>query len=598
MEFSSPFRIGITPVSLLVSEKIFEKRTLYEDIAQYLHRRKIKAIEFRKGVSALELNVFVTKIVLPSIDLMKEGGLSAILKSKGVANISVEELDYYVLLKAGGIADEERKDIWAYLLDKAVKDDNQVEIDEFSDNFSVILNKFKSEDFLKNDDLIKAINNFFGYLSRKKSPKLGECSKESLKIVLRTKSIASGENLERIKEIVKHLNENDVCGVLLDELLTNENFDIQGLQLFSMLVGERQHQTIAASLKEKAHRDSRLDAKSIRRIKDLFSGITNPLVSAIYRQALSAIIEKAAGEQGMAIDRNKLYVNYRFMLLNLLEWENTKSEFKQIAEKIINELEKVISDKDAEFIESLLKTLKGKEPFSSGQEQFLQDLHNKIVSFLEEKLLSDARDLRVFDAFLYKSTLSKDSYFEKIFSENGLNTNILRLFLKFFPKEVDELCIRIGAKQNDPILLRKIVENLKNIDLLENNTILTYIFRFANQFLKTEILKVMQNLSHQDEDFLMSILDKEDIFLRKQALTLLAKNTSSCSRAIKALLFINNFLGFNNKIIEENIKIITECDIKEASEYLVKFSKIKVFWKSALKKAAIRTLARWHDRRD
>ena len=53
-----------------------------------------------------------------------------------------------------------------------------------------------------------------------------------------------------------------------------------------------------------------------------------------------------------------------------------------------------------------------------------------------------------------------------------------------------------------------------------------------------------------------------------------------------------------NKIIEENINIIAECEIKAAGDYLEKFSKIKVFWKKDLKKAAIKALARWHDRKD
>jgi hypothetical protein len=280
------------------------------------------------------------------------------------------------------------------------------------------------------------------------------------------------------------------------------------------------------------------------------------------------------------------------LLLNLLEWADAEGEFNQLAEKIINELTRVIPDKDAEFIECLIKALEGEKHSLSGQAQLADDLHNKVVNFLEEKLLLEGDDLRSFDAFLSKSSFDTDFYFDKIFSENGLNVNVLRLFLKFFPKEVVELCTRIGAKQDSTVFLRKIVESLKNIDTLEAGTILIYIFGFANQFLKTEILKIMQNLSYPNEDFLLSILSKEDVFLRTQALILLAKNVSSRAKALKALLFINNFCGFNNKIIEENINIVAECNIKEARDYLTKFSEIKVFWKKNLKKAAIKALAK------
>jgi hypothetical protein len=386
--------------------------------------------------------------------------------------------------------------------------------------------------------------------------------------------------------------------VLVDELLTNENLDIQSMQLFSMLVGEKQHQTIAASLKEKVNRDSRLDAKTIRRIKDLFSGMTNPHICAIYRKALSAVIENAVGEEGMTLDRNKLYRNYRFMLLNLFGWPNTENEFTQIAEKIINELPKVMIDKDAEFIEDLLKILEAKKHSLSGQEQLAQDLYSKTVIFLEEKILQETDDLKSFDVFLHKSSFDKDFYYDKIFSESGINANVLRLFMKFFPKEDVELCNRIGSRQSDPVFLKKIVDNLKSIDTPGANAVLMFIFKFANQFLKAEILKIMQTLSYLDEDFLMSILNKEDVFLRKQALVLLAKSDVSCIKAIKALLLLDNFFGIKNKIIEQNINIISECNIKEATGYLEKFSKIKVFWKKDLKSAAIRALARWHDRKN
>jgi len=73
LELHSSFRIGVAPFSLSVSEKTFEKQTLYEDLAQYLHRRKLMAIEFKKGISVSELSIFITKIALPPIDLIKEG---------------------------------------------------------------------------------------------------------------------------------------------------------------------------------------------------------------------------------------------------------------------------------------------------------------------------------------------------------------------------------------------------------------------------------------------------------------------------------------------------------------------------------------------
>ncbi len=581
-----------------ISEKIFEKQTLYEDLAQYFHRRKVKAIEFRKGISISELNIFITKVSLSPLDLIKEGGIPFILKKESAAHILVEELDYYSLLKTGGLADDERKDVWAYLLNKAISENNQKDIEEFSNNFGSILEKLKSDDLLQNNELMKAFNVFFDYLDKERNPKVRECRKEALKVILRSKAKASKDNIERIKEIVKHLDENDVCNILFNELLTNEKFDMQSMLLFSVLTGKEQHQTIAASLKEKIGKDLRVDAKTIRKIKDLFSGIPNPVVSAIYRKALSAVIEKASGEEGIVLDRDKLYRNYRFMLLNLLELQNTENEFTQIAEKIINELPKVVNSKDIEFIESLLKLLEIQKHYFPGDEQLVPGLYLKVVTLLEEKVLEEKNDFKYFDVFLHKSAFNKDTYFDKIFSESSLNPNTLRLFLHFFPKDTDELCIKIGKQADSPIFLKKIIDNLRGIDLPETNAILIYIFKFANQFLKAEILKTMQSLSHLNENFLMSILEKEDIFLRKQVLLLLARNVHYRTKALETLFSINNFFGLKNKIIEQNINIVSDCDIKETRIYLERFSKIKVFWKKNLKKAAIKALTNLYDRKN
>jgi hypothetical protein len=186
----------------------------------------IKSIEIREGITLEELVNFIILVSLPPKEIWKEGGIKNLLKNKGLVHISIEELDYSPFLKGEG---EEVKDIWVYWFKKATEKDNLLEIEEFIKNFEEILNKFKIRDFLENNELRENLFNFFSYLKEKNREKLDYCLKIFLKFILKEKD----ENSLKLKNLtfLKELEDEKLAEVILEEISTNEDFDVVSFSL-------------------------------------------------------------------------------------------------------------------------------------------------------------------------------------------------------------------------------------------------------------------------------------------------------------------------------------------------------------------------------
>ena len=117
----SPLSVGFTPRSLFADGRFWEGEKTFRELGMLFHLRKIKSLEIRPGITIDELMRFSTKVTLPLSDFVKLGGAGEILKKEKILHISVEELDYKELLKGTG---EEIKDIWPYLLQEAVDEND------------------------------------------------------------------------------------------------------------------------------------------------------------------------------------------------------------------------------------------------------------------------------------------------------------------------------------------------------------------------------------------------------------------------------------------------------------------------------------------
>jgi hypothetical protein len=143
----------------------------------------------------------------------------------------------------------------------------------------------------------------------------------------------------------------------------------------------------------------------------------------------------------------------------------------------------------------------------------------------------------------------------------------------------------------DAEFLRNILESLKHTDSLLTLNILKYIFSFSDGLIKIEALKAMQTISYIDKEFIFNLINKGDIFSKKEALLVLEKDIAAKENALKTMLDIPNPFGLRNRLLLQNLRVIDELSPKEATPYLYVLSR-KGFFSGPVKRYAQEILRR------
>ena len=177
-----------------------------------------------------------------------------------------------------------------------------------------------------------------------------------------------------------------------------------------------------------------------------------------------------------------------------------------------------------------------------------------------------------------------------MFQEDKVSAYGLKLFLKFFPMELNVFYSAVEAKAHDLGYLERIVKIIASLDSNLSRVILKQIYSFSNELIKAEILKVTDGLSILDKEFLLERLKENSRALKKEALRVLSKDNESGKAGVAVLLGIRSPWGSKNKLILENMAIIEELNLKECSSYLEPFTKMNLFWHAPLKNKALSML--------
>jgi len=596
--FLNPIKIDITSKSLFIDGRYWEKERLYVDLASMFHLRKIKSIEFKEGLSLQELIDFLSSIALPIREIIKQGGIKYILDVGKTAHVNIQELDYSKLLQGEG---EEVKDIWGYLFKEALEDKDLEKINKLADNFEEIMGKFKVMHLLEDEELRTDTYNFLEYLKTKEKDKFYSCTKGLLKLALRDKNISQGIPLDKLKIFFKDLNKDDLSQTLLDEILENKSFNYLSLTLFSKLFDEDAHKQIAPLLEEKIKSAESLktDPGVRKKVKELFSTPESSSISALYRQALNELLEADVLEGSFSLDRNLVHINYYFLLINLLVAEKDKQNLSLISERLLPECNKIIEEKNLENLKLLLEALDKKIKEDAAFGSVLEKLEERVSNFIENMVFEKEilGDLKYFIDKLKKSSLGFDFYINKIFDEGRVNPYVLTLLLKFFPQNLPHIYEDLEKKHSDIDFTAKVVRSLAETDSPLSLEILKHIFYSSNNIIKIEVLRATPGLAKYEE-FLLSILKSEDVFLRKEALSILAKDETNKKQALEEVLCALSPWGKKNKVIIENIMLVEELELKEAAPYLASLSKRRFFWNRNVRKKALEVLKKWHGRED
>jgi len=595
----NPIKVGIAPESLFIDGKFYNKTQLHVELAVFFHIRKIKSIEIRKGVTVDELIIFLSSLALAPKEILKRGGVGNILAKEKNMHCLVEDLDYSQLLRGSG---EETKDIWTYMFGEAAEKKDEETIKQCVDNFGSVVGNFKAKDLAEDEDLRKNICSFLACLKDEKKDKFDKCSKDMFKAVMKHKGAIPAENVEKIKAFFKDVNEEQFADLLLDDLVKDDNFDTLSLQLFSKLTGEERQKNISLSLLNRVTATDPLkdNPRAAKKVRDLLSSSDSQVLSDGYRNILASLLKNISFEKGVFFDRSRLYLNYRYILLDLLDEERDEGKLALIITKLLGEWGNIVNDLDARFLRCLCDITKRIKKENTQTTALFEGLDKRISEFIEHLLWEERSlpDMEYLIEYLDKSSSKVDFYLNKIFVEERLSPAVLKLFFKSFPGQKQAFYKQLEIRRQDMDFFIRMINNLKRIDPKQALEALTYIYSFSNEMIRIEVLKVMQGLPEASFGFIILVLKKGDALVKKEALGIAAKDLQLRKEAVNALLAISSPLGLKNKLLLENMGLIDEAGFKEAADYLYFLKNKRYFWNRDIRKKADEILRNWNARKD
>jgi len=590
--FLNPIKVNVSPEALFSEGKEIKKVAFSAELAKILHQRKVKSIEFRSGLTVNETADFLAILSMQPKEILKKGGLSYLLSGSGIRSISAEDLDYSGLLGTQGV---EAKNIWLYLFKDTVENNDALKINELANNFSKSINNLSVKQVIDDDKLRENLRNFLRYLKETNNENFSRCSHELASLIVTSGVKFSAEEINKLKEVFNDLDNNDFSDIFLSQLSSDSNLSSLSLGLFSRLAGEDRAGNIASGLADKFGAKGGLQNKTAlaKKIKDLLSDPDTTNISSVYRVALSALVKNISPEGKISFDRGSWRENYRMILLNFFLQENNPGELNLILGRLNNELESIAQEKDYNFLKHLLSVLKQKK--ADLPPDLFEGIEKEITRIVEDNIwrLDNSECLGELVDSLERVYPEADFYLNKIFQEKIVSRYGLKLFLKFFPSQVNIFCDRLKETRSDLEFLSQMIKAIGEIDLPVSLVVLKEIFLFGNELVRLEALKAMRQSSEFDPGFVFPLLKEKSRILRKAALEILLREGASKQKALDELLGVRSLWGMNNQLMLDNIMIIEELNIREAVGYLIYFSKKGFFWNRKLKVKALTLLKEW-----
>lgn len=591
----SPIKIGFTPNSIFFDNQNWEEEKTFKEIAKTFHFRKVKNLEIEKGLTRQELIAFISRIILPPTDIYKEGGLQRMLKEGNIRHLSVEELDYSQLLMGEG---EEVKDVWTYLLDDAIEKQDDQRMDQVAESFEKIATQLDPEDFAENEELHVNVGKLMRYMKRTQDERFHSCAKVLVKSFVKNKKVPQESKMDKLRIVFADIGEEDFASALWEEIATDASFDALSFSLFSKLTEKDKQERIAEKLKEEVIKDDdAISSAELReKVKELLSGTSSPYVSEIYRETLNSLLRDISIQREMQLDRNLLMKNYRYALLNLFVAETDHETKKILLTRILEEWDDIKETGDFEYLKNLASLLR-KENGGFSSETIAIKTNKLIADFIENAVLR-GQTSPYFDIFLdniEQSSLGVNAYLQRIFSGNKITPYVFQFFFKFFSDSMVYFLINLEEKSPDQKFLERVTESLRLIDTPLSLEVMKAIFPLGNNFLKIKVLRAMQQLSTQDAEFLMPILQKGSYALKKEALIILVKHEETRKQSLDTFFSISSPYGLKNKLLRKHIQIVGEAVIKEARDHLFALSQKKDIWNRKIREEAGKVLEKLDD---
>ncbi len=591
----SPLSVGFTPRSLFADGRFWEGEKTFRELGMLFHLRKIKTLEIRPGVTIDELMRFSTQLTLPLGEFVKLGGAGEILKKGKILHVSVEELDYKELLEGNG---EEIKDIWPYLLQEAVDENDAEKIIDIAESFDRVVDKLNTADLVVDENMNRNFSRFFAYLKENNATKYRSCAKNLIKSFVTDKNVNLHSKLDNLKLLITDLKEEDLASTLWEEIISDESFDSLSFSIFSKLLETDRHKGISASLRQLFQTDNPLNRRPEveEKVKALLSGTSGQFISEIYRQTLRSLLKDIHFDKKIVFDHEQLAVNYRYILLNVLARETDVSRMAAPAERLLGMWDEIAGRGDFEFLSMLQEVLLSKRAAGPKAPALLKV--EEALGECVERAVLDEEASPYFDQLisgLSESRFGLDVHLQKIFSENRITPFILRAYYRFFKERMDTLTSRLKEKRQDRPFLDRIILASKAIDSSLSQTILKAVYGVGDESVRDEALKAMGCLSEIDKDFMFAILRSPRTSLKSEALVILASRDATRKRALDRFLRFQSPYGILNKRLRAHIQIVESRDLRQAAGHLERLGRRKSWWNRSVRKEARRVLEKWNE---
>jgi hypothetical protein len=248
--------------------------------------------------------------------------------------------------------------------------------------------------------------------------------------------------------------------------------------------------------------------------------------------------------------------------------------------------------KRSELLKDLLDVLGEK----SVRLKVFADLEKQFSIFVEETVLKGG--LLPEQEFLLEAISSPAAelnlYLDKIFAVERVNRQVLRLFLKLFPSDMEVFYLKLDQRMQDTEFLASVIESVCQASSPLAINILEYVYKGANELVKIESLEGMRRIGKVDTDFLMRQLDTDSFSLRSKLISVLILDSKIRKDVLGLLFDIPGLMGSKNGLLIENMQIACDLHFTEAAESLKGLSRRRFFWNRKLRAKALQILKEWN----
>lgn len=576
--------IKISPAYLQIGETTLDNESLSQDLARFLHLRQLKVVIIKEGVTEAELVQLIKILSLPLRDYYQQGGAAKFKAEDLSSHIEVEKLDYSSLLTGQG---NEIKDIWAYLLHESIGKNDAHLFSQVEESFTHFLQSATLEKILEDQDLCQGLTQFFDRLKATQAPTYHERIKEFVQAFRPGPQQDSSFPLDKFKQYLDDLREEDLATLLVEELFRPEDIDVLRWQLLSQIIPEEKSKKIQELMKELILKQaSNLNNERAQaKIRQILSTPNYPL-SKTYKAVLENINLEAETRLKVPFDFAGLTKNYQSILLNLLYWEQDQLNRQKITEALLKEIDSALQDQDYEFLLFLYPHLQANQEQLPLEE--VNQIKKNIIRNVEQSILEGEKNIYFQELInLFETSYYSDNvYLEAIFGKKIITPYLLQAYLHFFGEHLFYFFLNLDKSLEDNFLSEKMIANLELIDSPHLTTILKHIFPLVTPSLQVKILQIFRQRDLDEDQFIFPFLKSKNYRLRQEASQILLQKPEMKDKVLRQLLLMPSPLGLRNKELRQNVKVMAEIGLPAAKPYLEQLAKRKFFWNKKLREEA------------